>query len=453
MREFLTPAELEEKTMFNPPPTPSVFSWPQAYWCGGVACYAYCDDETELVFLQDHYNVSSYQLIDINNDIENRIAVIKTPDYLYLGIEGTARAAQWGSYLYQTYPVDREGWLGKYVLFFSSLADNVVSRLAGVTFDRPVVICGHSLGGAVAAIVAEQLKRNGVNVAALWTFGAPRPASHHFADNYTIPSYQLIGQNDLVPELPPDLNPYIFPYDAQYPSLVRSVFPPLSHVGERIAVGDLDISEVADNFQQTQEASFYRAVEGIGGHFMASYQEAIWVRLSAEWRGRLTDMFNSLDRLGKQGQIDFALPVAEPAEQDSLLELSHESEADLFAQLTGDAGKLTLHLFESPAVVPDDATLATFTEAAFPGYAPRRLPASTLSDDAGGGQVSERVSVRFSLSQSLGAPRELRGVYAVVNDGGGSRLVNAYAFPAVKAIMTAGDFIDVHAQCTVARVY
>lgn len=50
--------------------------------------------------------------------------------------------------------------------------------------DMPVVLGGHSLGGALALIGARELKREGHNIAAVITFGAPQAGNEVFTQEY-----------------------------------------------------------------------------------------------------------------------------------------------------------------------------------------------------------------------------------------------------------------------------
>jgi triacylglycerol lipase len=64
-------------------------------------------------------------------------------------------------------------------------------------------LTGHSLGGAVAAILGAYMKADGVNVARIVTFGQPKftnaAGAAAFAD---LPLLRVINQNDIVPLLP-----------------------------------------------------------------------------------------------------------------------------------------------------------------------------------------------------------------------------------------------------------
>ena len=74
---------------------------------------------------------------------------------------------------------------------------------------QPLFVTGHSLGGALAIIAAERIRRElKIEASAVYTFGAPRVGSAAFAGSYNAyglgdRSYRLIHGLDIVPTLPP----------------------------------------------------------------------------------------------------------------------------------------------------------------------------------------------------------------------------------------------------------
>ena len=84
---------------------------------------------------------------------------------------------------------------------------DVAAALKGA--EQPLFITGHSLGGALAIIAAERLRRElKIEATAVYTFGAPRVGSAAFAGSYNAcglgdRSYRLIHGLDIVPTLPP----------------------------------------------------------------------------------------------------------------------------------------------------------------------------------------------------------------------------------------------------------
>jgi hypothetical protein len=77
-------------------------------------------------------------------------------------------------------------------------------RVLLTTFDRdlPIWVTGHSLGGAMASLVAHRLAHEGFPVRAVYTYGSPRPGDRNFRDAYRLPNYRFVNDNDLVPHLP-----------------------------------------------------------------------------------------------------------------------------------------------------------------------------------------------------------------------------------------------------------
>src|SRR5215469_65913 len=56
--------------------------------------------------------------------------------------------------------------------------------LAALPTRRPVMVTGHSLGGALAVLFAQWIKAMGREVEAVYTFGAPRPGRRNFTEPY-----------------------------------------------------------------------------------------------------------------------------------------------------------------------------------------------------------------------------------------------------------------------------
>ena len=71
---------------------------------------------------------------------------------------------------------------------------------------KPILLTGHSLGGALAVLCGFFLIRENFPVHSLYTFGQPRVGNRPFADAYAAllgpRTFRLVNQNDLVPRLP-----------------------------------------------------------------------------------------------------------------------------------------------------------------------------------------------------------------------------------------------------------
>lgn len=90
-----------------------------------------------------------------------------------------------------------------------SVMDEVVFAMAG---SSRVIVCGHSLGGALAMLCASSLWYEGIVVDAVYTFGQPRVGNGGFARGYNAnlhdETFRIVNQHDPVPYLPPWLMGY-----------------------------------------------------------------------------------------------------------------------------------------------------------------------------------------------------------------------------------------------------
>jgi hypothetical protein len=98
----------------------------------------------------------------------------------------------------------------------------VVNALATLSFPNPVssvTICGHSLGGALATLLALDVAANTVfSDSAVYSYGSPRTGDSLFASTYdqvVKNSYRIANRLDIVPTLPPpiDYQHVLNPYD------------------------------------------------------------------------------------------------------------------------------------------------------------------------------------------------------------------------------------------------
>ncbi|MEI8020587.1 MAG: lipase family protein [Schlesneria sp.] len=74
------------------------------------------------------------------------------------------------------------------------------------TSKLPVIVTGHSKGGALARLAALRLQREKIEVAGVYTFGAPRTGDIDFAEDYAkriLLDIRFEYQNDIVPHIPP----------------------------------------------------------------------------------------------------------------------------------------------------------------------------------------------------------------------------------------------------------
>jgi len=69
--------------------------------------------------------------------------------------------------------------------------------------EHSVIVCGHSLGGAIALLLSEWLRRAWTENVVLYTFGAPRAADRAFVQAASgLTHHRLVNHNDPIPGVP-----------------------------------------------------------------------------------------------------------------------------------------------------------------------------------------------------------------------------------------------------------
>jgi triacylglycerol lipase len=94
-----------------------------------------------------------------------------------------------------------EGFVGA----FESVEGDIKAALAeNRTMGKaePLILCGHSLGGALATVATRMLAAEGEEISACYTFGSPRVGDDEFADSFKTPVYRVVNRADPVPMVP-----------------------------------------------------------------------------------------------------------------------------------------------------------------------------------------------------------------------------------------------------------
>ena len=102
-------------------------------------------------------------------------------------------------------------------------ADVAQAAAAGLAADLdpalPTVVCGHSLGGALATLLVADLAANTPLKPQAWTFASPRAGDATFAARYgglSTVSWRIYNQVDIVPYFPIDTSDNYQPVTAGY---------------------------------------------------------------------------------------------------------------------------------------------------------------------------------------------------------------------------------------------
>jgi len=104
----------------------------------------------------------------------------------------------------QTQPNVHSGFLNIYEQF----RDSVLQTVKKIN-PRKIIVCGHSLGGAIATINALDLKNAGYDVSA-YTFASPKIGDESFCDiinTSKLKLYRIFNTLDIIPTLPTSVSP------------------------------------------------------------------------------------------------------------------------------------------------------------------------------------------------------------------------------------------------------
>jgi pimeloyl-ACP methyl ester carboxylesterase len=123
-------------------------------------------------------------------------------DTVWIAIEGSDELADWRRN-FEFFMTSTDEHLG-----FGSYARELMAQMwaSGVVLDpaKKTILCGHSLGGAVATIMATELQ-NHLPLLELVTFGSPRPGGKRLGKRLKVPHHRYVHRDDIVPHMPSNL--------------------------------------------------------------------------------------------------------------------------------------------------------------------------------------------------------------------------------------------------------
>ncbi len=131
---------------------------------------------------------------------------------LYLVFRGTDTAQDWLDDLDaepRTYPWQAGvGQVhGGFLKLYASLRDLALQALDGLQPNGPLWVCGHSLGCTLSSLAVLDLRERWPDLPLQhYNFASPRLAAPDFAAHYDglrVPTYRLVNDSDLVPQVPP----------------------------------------------------------------------------------------------------------------------------------------------------------------------------------------------------------------------------------------------------------
>ena len=153
--------------------------------------------------------------IALHNPTTNTHATLTTyDDCTVIAFRGTASLRDWltdAEFPLRPLPGTPARVHEGFLTAFISIVPDLVAFLAPPHAPRPaprgpLLLTGHSLGGALAVLAAWWLQHLGFTIHSVYTFGQPRVGDRAFASLYSAllgtKTYRTVNQNDLVPRVP-----------------------------------------------------------------------------------------------------------------------------------------------------------------------------------------------------------------------------------------------------------
>lgn len=145
-------------------------------------------------------------------DLSQRAVITWHDDHTEIAIRGTANLEDWILDLdvfkaHLAYGVEvHAGFLAAADALLPLILKELLPAGTDKAAMKPIYVTGHSLGGAVASLIALFLQHEGLPVVAVYTFASPRVGNREWRAVYSEAlghcSYRVIAEGDLVPLLP-----------------------------------------------------------------------------------------------------------------------------------------------------------------------------------------------------------------------------------------------------------
>lgn len=102
----------------------------------------------------------------------------------------------------EQYPDGVRGHIGFYKSF-KAIRGFISDYLDRFYSDQKIIVVGHSLGGAIATLAADWIKKiRKIENTILYTFGSPRVGNTEFVKQSTLTHYRMVAENDPIPSVP-----------------------------------------------------------------------------------------------------------------------------------------------------------------------------------------------------------------------------------------------------------
>ena len=165
------------------------------------------DHEAEKKLLESQLDTLDIQLVKIFDKSGTQAILVENKEFLALAFRGTEATSMKdisADMDAELTPAEEGGRVnGGFDRAFSVVHTDIQETLDKASYaKKPLLITGHSLGGALATIAARRLTHKG-GIAACYTYGAPRVGNIEWVAGIKTPIYRIVNAIDGVTMIPP----------------------------------------------------------------------------------------------------------------------------------------------------------------------------------------------------------------------------------------------------------
>jgi Lipase (class 3) len=208
--------------------------------------------------------------------------VIYTPNYVVLAMQGTSTIGQALAQIAGLGVQPATNCTGSVLKFVDVLSQTMMTWIgANVGAAAPLVLFGHSLGGAVMECLNAKLLRAGLNPISCYTYGSPRMCDFaFFQSNSFAPVWNVRHVLDPVPDQPSSI------FSRTINAVTNLTYLPyMYHTGTEHPTGARTWTSSFETLFSwtTPAAALYNASANTWDyHVMQAYIDAIWAELGRE---------------------------------------------------------------------------------------------------------------------------------------------------------------------------
>ncbi len=158
--------------------------------------------------------------------------------------------------------------------------EKIFAFVNSIRKQQAVWVAGHSLGGALATLIAGRFAGNSVAVQGLYSFGSPRVGDKRFAENFGPPAFRIVNGDDIVttvPTLGPVAKPFPIPV-RRYEHIGELKY--IDHAGRIHNADPRPIAEVITLFQELLAKGLTEQLtQPLVDHAPILYAKLLWQNL------------------------------------------------------------------------------------------------------------------------------------------------------------------------------